>query len=219
WGMVVTRVVHRGARNESYRNTFRGIPANRAYRMVIDPSRWPRIHGTLPFTTDCEVWRTKSSFTEEIAAAPEPADWEGISNAAAAPANDTAAAAKVAGQTAGEKQSGAAAPMTAGAAVASDLPGSADRKDKSPSLDGPMQWVWEASAPVPGPQPFTIMAGTEQFAKAGITCPRSGRWIARFRTHDWKYHHDLSQIVTVAQGKPMPAIRDGADADWEWLGV
>ncbi|HTH61254.1 MAG TPA: DUF2345 domain-containing protein, partial [Paraburkholderia sp.] len=50
WGMVVTRVVHRGARNESYRNTFRGIPANRAYRMVIDPSRWPRIHGTLSAT-------------------------------------------------------------------------------------------------------------------------------------------------------------------------
>jgi len=50
WGMVVTRVVHRGARNESYRNTFRGIPANRAWRMAIDPSRWPRIHGTLPAT-------------------------------------------------------------------------------------------------------------------------------------------------------------------------
>jgi hypothetical protein len=86
-------------------------------------------------------------------------------------------------------------------------------------LDGPMQWVWEASPPVPGPQPFTIMAGTEQFIKAGAVCPRSGRWIARFRTHDWKYGHDLSQIVAVAQGKPMPPIRDGANADWEWLGV
>ncbi|TDV37928.1 type VI secretion system secreted protein VgrG [Paraburkholderia caballeronis] len=50
WGMVVTRVVHRGAREESYRNTFRAIPANRAYRMPVDPSRWPRIHGTLSAT-------------------------------------------------------------------------------------------------------------------------------------------------------------------------
>lgn len=50
WGVLVTRVVHRGARNESYRNTFRGIPADRPYRMAIDESRWPRIHGTLGAT-------------------------------------------------------------------------------------------------------------------------------------------------------------------------
>lgn len=50
WGMLVTRVVHRGARNENYRNTFRGIPADRPYRLPIDESRWPRIHGTLGAT-------------------------------------------------------------------------------------------------------------------------------------------------------------------------
>ncbi|RZF29038.1 type VI secretion system tip protein VgrG [Paraburkholderia sp. UYCP14C] len=49
-GMLVTRVVHRGSRAESYMNTFRAMPANRPYRMMIDESRWPRIHGTLGAT-------------------------------------------------------------------------------------------------------------------------------------------------------------------------
>ncbi|TDV37927.1 uncharacterized protein DUF2345 [Paraburkholderia caballeronis] len=48
----------------------------------------------VPFTTDCEVWRTKSNFTEEIAAAPEPAEWESFANTdavAAAPVDETVA--------------------------------------------------------------------------------------------------------------------------------
>ncbi|CAB3790703.1 type VI secretion system Vgr family protein [Paraburkholderia caffeinilytica] len=45
-GMFVWRVVHRGARNQNYRNTFHAIPAGRPYRMPVDESRWPRIHGT-----------------------------------------------------------------------------------------------------------------------------------------------------------------------------
>ncbi len=49
-GMLVTRVVHRGSRAESYMNTFRAIPANRPYRITIDESRWPKIHGTLGAT-------------------------------------------------------------------------------------------------------------------------------------------------------------------------
>ncbi|MBC8721223.1 type VI secretion system tip protein VgrG [Paraburkholderia sp. 31.1] len=49
-GMVVTKVVHSGARDASYMNRFTAIPADRPYRMVIDESRWPRIHGTLGAT-------------------------------------------------------------------------------------------------------------------------------------------------------------------------
>jgi type VI secretion system secreted protein VgrG len=49
-GLFVWRVVHHGARNQNYRNTFRAIPANRPYRLPIDESRWPRIHGTLGLT-------------------------------------------------------------------------------------------------------------------------------------------------------------------------
>lgn len=49
-GMFVTRVVHGGARDASYVNRFTAIPADRPYRMAIDESRWPRIHGTLGAT-------------------------------------------------------------------------------------------------------------------------------------------------------------------------
>lgn len=49
-GVFVWKVVHRGARNQNYSNTFHAIPANRPYRMPIDESRRPRIHGTLGAT-------------------------------------------------------------------------------------------------------------------------------------------------------------------------
>lgn len=49
-GMFVTRVVHGGARDASYANRITAIPADRPYRMAIDESRWPRIHGTLGAT-------------------------------------------------------------------------------------------------------------------------------------------------------------------------
>ncbi|MEX3942671.1 type VI secretion system Vgr family protein [Paraburkholderia sp. BR10937] len=48
-GLFVSKVVHRGARNENYRNTFQAIPASRPYRLPIDESKWPRVH-TLGFT-------------------------------------------------------------------------------------------------------------------------------------------------------------------------
>jgi hypothetical protein len=64
-----------------------------------------------------------------------------------------------------------------------------------------------------------MVEGTEQFCGPGAVCSRSGRWLARLRTSDWKYHYDLSQIVTVQQGKTMPAIRNDPRADWEWIGV
>ncbi|WP_414440811.1 type VI secretion system Vgr family protein [Burkholderia sp. 22PA0106] len=50
WGMFVTKVVHRGARDASYMNRFTAIPAERPYRMAIEENRWPRIHGTLGAT-------------------------------------------------------------------------------------------------------------------------------------------------------------------------
>ncbi|MCG5078709.1 type VI secretion system Vgr family protein, partial [Paraburkholderia tagetis] len=48
-GVFVTKVVHRGAPNANYRNTFRAIPSNRPYRLPVDESKWPRVH-TLGFT-------------------------------------------------------------------------------------------------------------------------------------------------------------------------
>lgn len=48
-GLFVSKVVHRGARNQNYSNSFRAIPASRPYRLPIDGSKWPRIH-TLGFT-------------------------------------------------------------------------------------------------------------------------------------------------------------------------
>ncbi|KVR01984.1 type VI secretion system Vgr family protein [Burkholderia ubonensis] len=48
--MFVTTVVHRGARNASYVNSFTAIPADRPYRREIDERRWPKIPGTLGAT-------------------------------------------------------------------------------------------------------------------------------------------------------------------------
>ncbi|GAB7524487.1 type VI secretion system Vgr family protein [Paraburkholderia sp. 2C] len=49
-GMLVTRVVHGGARDASYMNRFTAIPGDRPFRIEVDESRWPRIHGTLGAT-------------------------------------------------------------------------------------------------------------------------------------------------------------------------
>jgi type VI secretion system secreted protein VgrG len=46
-GQVITEVVHRGARDAAYRNTFKAIPSDRRYRLPMDEDNWPRIHGTL----------------------------------------------------------------------------------------------------------------------------------------------------------------------------
>ncbi|MBV8272376.1 MAG: type VI secretion system tip protein VgrG [Cupriavidus sp.] len=46
-GLVVTEVVHTGARDQAYRNTFKAIPMDRRFRLPIDESKWPRIAGTL----------------------------------------------------------------------------------------------------------------------------------------------------------------------------
>ncbi|GAA0843572.1 type VI secretion system Vgr family protein [Cupriavidus pauculus] len=46
-GQVITEVVHIGARDQAYRNTYQAIPSDRRFRLPIDESRWPRIAGTL----------------------------------------------------------------------------------------------------------------------------------------------------------------------------
>ncbi len=46
-GQVVTEVVHIGARDQAYRNTYQAIPSDRRFRLPIDESKWPRIAGTL----------------------------------------------------------------------------------------------------------------------------------------------------------------------------
>lgn len=87
-------------------------------------------------------------------------------------------------------------------------------------LEGAVQWLWESSPPVPSSKPFAMVEGTEQLCEPGAVCSRSGRWLARYSTIDWKNGYDLSQIVTVQQGQSMPAIQgDLKHAAWEWIGV
>jgi type VI secretion system secreted protein VgrG len=46
-GMVVTEVVHSGARDAAYRNAFKAIPSDRRFRLPLNEDKWPKIHGTL----------------------------------------------------------------------------------------------------------------------------------------------------------------------------
>ncbi|KAI3591824.1 VgrG protein [Cupriavidus sp. U2] len=46
-GQVVTEVIHKGGRDQAYRNTYKAIPSGRRYRLPIDERKWPRIAGTL----------------------------------------------------------------------------------------------------------------------------------------------------------------------------
>ncbi|WP_432260036.1 type VI secretion system Vgr family protein [Cupriavidus sp. TMH.W2] len=46
-GQVITEVIHSGARDAAYRNTFKSIPSDRRYRLPLAEDRWPKIHGTL----------------------------------------------------------------------------------------------------------------------------------------------------------------------------
>ncbi|WP_250500186.1 hypothetical protein [Caballeronia sp. GAWG1-5s-s] len=87
-------------------------------------------------------------------------------------------------------------------------------------LNGPVQWLWEGSAPTPVKQwSSETIEGTKQFCKAGEVCPRSGRWLPRIRSGSSSkaLRYDLAGIVTMRQGQRMPARNDGAE--WEWLGV
>lgn len=88
-------------------------------------------------------------------------------------------------------------------------------------LNGPAQWVWTASAPTPVKQwSPDVIDGTQHHSAAGEVCPRSGRWLARVHTGDWKYRYDLAGIVTRKRGERMPDADDGSrHGGWEWLGV
>jgi type VI secretion system secreted protein VgrG len=46
-GQVITEVIHTGARDAAYRNTFKAIPSDRRFRLPLAEDRWPRIQGTL----------------------------------------------------------------------------------------------------------------------------------------------------------------------------
>jgi hypothetical protein len=93
------------------------------------------------------------------------------------------------------------------------------------NINGPVQWEWEATAPTPVKQySFDMIDDTRQFCAPGSTCPRNGRWVARINTRSNslspEYRHDLSSLVTLRRGQPMPSIRDaGERADWEWVGA
>lgn len=46
-GQVITEVIHTGARDEAYRNTYKAIPSDRRFRLPINDAKWPRMPGTL----------------------------------------------------------------------------------------------------------------------------------------------------------------------------
>ncbi|MGX6999638.1 hypothetical protein [Caballeronia sp. KNU42] len=92
------------------------------------------------------------------------------------------------------------------------------------NLDGPVQWVWEASAPTPVKQwSLDVIDGTQQFCKPGTECPRSGRWVARIGTSPGyassDYRYDLSRVVALRRGQQMPPVQGQGNADWEWIGA
>lgn len=88
-------------------------------------------------------------------------------------------------------------------------------------LDGPVQWLWEGSAPTPAKRfSLDIIEETRQHCSPGTTCPRSGRWLARVRKAWDSVQYDAACIVAVRYGQTMPAVKGGGDnADWEWIGA
>ncbi|WP_175766389.1 hypothetical protein [Burkholderia cenocepacia] len=89
------------------------------------------------------------------------------------------------------------------------------------SLDGPVEWLWEGSAPTPVKEySFDTIEETRQFSPSGVPCPRSGRWLPRVREGWNSTRYDPMGIVTLRYGQTMPALKaTGDDADWEWIGA
>ncbi len=46
-GQVIIEIVHSGARDKAYSNSYKAIPADRRFRLEIRPETWPKIAGTL----------------------------------------------------------------------------------------------------------------------------------------------------------------------------
>ncbi len=46
-GQVIIEVIHSGARDAAYRNSFKSIPSDRRFRLPLDEANWPKIPGTL----------------------------------------------------------------------------------------------------------------------------------------------------------------------------
>jgi type VI secretion system secreted protein VgrG len=46
-GQVIVEVTHSGARDVSYTNSYKAIPADRRFRLELKPETWPRIAGSL----------------------------------------------------------------------------------------------------------------------------------------------------------------------------
>ncbi|WP_031363523.1 type VI secretion system Vgr family protein [Caballeronia sordidicola] len=46
-GQVIIEVTHSGGRGVSYTNSYKAIPSDRRFRVKIDESKWPKIHGAL----------------------------------------------------------------------------------------------------------------------------------------------------------------------------
>jgi type VI secretion system secreted protein VgrG len=46
-GQVIVEVTHRGARDVSYTNTYKAIPADRRFRLRLEPDNWAKVIGTL----------------------------------------------------------------------------------------------------------------------------------------------------------------------------
>ncbi|WP_018419562.1 type VI secretion system Vgr family protein [Paraburkholderia tuberum] len=46
-GQVVIGVTHSGARDASYTNSYKAIPADRRFRLELEPEKWARVSGTL----------------------------------------------------------------------------------------------------------------------------------------------------------------------------
>jgi hypothetical protein len=93
------------------------------------------------------------------------------------------------------------------------------------NINGPVQWIWEGSAPQPV-EPFATeyVDGTQHHSTPGASCPRSGRWVARTLSGrnalSADYRYDLSRVVTLQRGQKMPSIQnEGEKTEWEWVGA
>ncbi|WP_321167019.1 type VI secretion system Vgr family protein [Caballeronia cordobensis] len=46
-GLLIFEITHRGARDQSYTNSFKAIPADRRFRLKFEDCAWPKISGSL----------------------------------------------------------------------------------------------------------------------------------------------------------------------------